>query len=169
MSCRTGRPDSAETSADRHRDTGRRTILRDRARRHVDVHVPVEHLLRDAQPRRVRAGVGPRRARRFLHHVAQLAGEHQLALAAHGGRLDEHDVAAHRRVVHAGRDADLVGARRLLRDARFGRPSRSSHHRRRRPSSPLDFLRGDLARHLARQLADLALQLAHARLAGVAR
>ncbi len=32
----------------------------------------------------VRPGVGPGGARRLLHHVAELAGQDQLALAAHG-------------------------------------------------------------------------------------
>ena len=42
----------------------------------------------------VRANPGEGDLRRLLHHVAQLAGEHEAALAVHAGRLDEEDVAA---------------------------------------------------------------------------
>ena len=68
----------------RHGHTGRWALLRDSTGRNVDVHVAIEHLLLDVQSGRMGAGIGPRRAGRFLHHVTQLAGEHQLALAAHG-------------------------------------------------------------------------------------
>ena len=49
-----------------------------------------------------------RRVRRLLHHVAQLAGEAQLALARHQRHLDRQDLAAHLGPGQAGRDADLV-------------------------------------------------------------
>src|SRR5215218_4619137 len=42
----------------------------------------------------VPAHVGERDARGLLHHVAELAGEHQVLLALHARRLDEEDVAA---------------------------------------------------------------------------
>src|SRR5665647_2281962 len=38
----------------------------------------------------------------FLHHVAELAGQDQAAAARHTGRLDEQDVAAHRRPGQSG-------------------------------------------------------------------
>ena len=66
-----------------HRDTGTGAVLGDGAGRDVDVQVAVEHLLRNMQRRRVGLGIGPRRSCRLLHHVAELAGEHQLTLASH--------------------------------------------------------------------------------------
>ena len=115
------------------------------------------------------ARVGQRGARRLLHHVAELAGEDQRDVAPAAParrprrrdavqpadrRLDEHDVAAHRRVVHAGRDADLVLLGRLLRVHR-GRPSSSRTSLRRRSSARLDLARRELARDLAGHRADL--------------
>ena len=80
----------------RHRDAGRRTVLRDRAGRHVHVQiVVVEEVGRDAELGAVRADVADRRARRLLHHVAELAGEDDVAAAARQqARLDEQHVAA---------------------------------------------------------------------------
>ena len=118
------------------------------------------------------AGVGPRerpgRPRRFLHDVAELAGQDELALAPHQGRFDEHDVAAGRRVVHAGRDADLVFARHLL--GMHARPAEERRGRRSRVDGlRLDLARGDAARDLAGELSELALELPHAGLARVVR
>src|SRR5579862_2508210 len=79
----------------RHRDAGARAVLRDRAR--GDVHVEagvVERLLFDSELGGVRADVGERDARRLLHHVAELPGEHEVLPAVHPGRLDEEHVAA---------------------------------------------------------------------------
>ena len=61
-------------------------------------------------------GVGPGIAQgglgRFLHDVAQRAGQEQPALALHLRRLDEQDLAARLGPGHAGGHADLV----LLQD-----------------------------------------------------
>ena len=64
----------------------------------VDVDVGLlEEVLVEAQPLGARADERQRRLRRLLHHVAELAGQDQLALAVHLRRLDEQDVAADRR------------------------------------------------------------------------
>ena len=86
------------------------------ARRNVDVDVGLlEEVLLETQPLGARADERQRRLRRLLHDVAELAGQHQLPLAVHLGRLDEQDVAAHRRPREPGRHARL---RRPLRDLR---------------------------------------------------
>ena len=53
-----------------------------------------------------------RRLRALLHHVAELPGEDQLAAAGHARRLDEEDVAAHRRPREARRHARHARAHR---------------------------------------------------------
>ena len=88
-------------------------------------------LVGDAQPVGVGPRVRPRGARGLLHHVAELAGQDQVALAAHRRGLDEHDVAAGRRVIHAGRDADLILAGRVL-----GVHARPAEHRARTSARP---------------------------------
>src|SRR6266849_1383309 len=57
----------------------------------------------------------PTSSGRSLHDISELAGQDQVPLASHERGLDEHDVAAGGCVVHAGRDADLVLSRHLLR------------------------------------------------------
>ena len=64
-----------------------------------------EPVLRQAELLGVRAHPRERRLRRLLHHLAELAGDRQPALARVGGRLDEEDVAADGRVGEPGRDA----------------------------------------------------------------
>src|SRR2546422_1111503 len=86
---------------------------------------------------------------------------------SHHARLDEHDVAADRRVIHRGGDPDLVLAGHAL-GMDLGPPEEVVHvpgvHR-----EALDLRARDLARDLASQLADLALELADAGLARVTR
>ena len=92
-----------------------------------------------------------RRLRRLLHHVAELAGEHQAPLARHARRLDEQDVAAGRRPGEAGGHAGLVACAPRPREKKRRRPeelaTRSSRHRRRGSRLPL----GDAARATLRQ------------------
>src|ERR1051326_2577442 len=66
-----------------------------------------ERVERDAEGAGAGAQETPRRLRRFLHDVAQLAGERDLALPRHPDRLDEHDVAADGGPRESGGDADL--------------------------------------------------------------
>ena len=124
-----------------------------------------ERIQRNAE----RAGAGPQQAprglRRFLHHVAELAGERDLALARHPDRFDEHDVTADRRPRQSGGDAD------------FGRAARDLALHFGLPGVLLEILGGDLDAgrlpldHLERGLAedtlDLALHLPHASLSRV--
>src|SRR5439155_2423932 len=72
-----------------------------------------------------------------------------------------------RRVVHPRGHADLVLARLVLR-MDLGTPDQVTHILG-VDGNPLDVAAGDLARDLASELPDLALQLAHAGLARVAR
>jgi hypothetical protein len=124
----------------------------------VNVEVAFESGLLDAQRGGVCLGVAPGRAGRFLHDVAELSGQDEVSLAAHRLRFDEENVAAHRGVEHAGRDADLVLARGALRVD--SRPAQQVVHGGDVDRDALGFSPCDLARHLARQLAELALELA---------
>ena len=91
----------------RHRDARRRAVLRSRAGRHVNVDVVLgEVVVGQPEFARTRAQERHRRLRALLHHVAELSGEHELSRSRHRLRLDEDDVAADRRLRHAGRDAD---------------------------------------------------------------
>ena len=86
-------------------DAGRRSILRDRSCRHMDVNVVgLEIVSRDALLIRVSASVRECRLRRFLHHLAELAGERQAAAARKHRRFDKQHFAAHFRPRHSGRD-----------------------------------------------------------------
>src|SRR4051794_10191312 len=152
----------------RHRHAGARAVLRDRAGRDVDVELAVlERVLGEAELTRVRAHVGQRDPRRLLHHVAELAGERQPAgRALHVVGLDEQHVAAG---AGPGRAGGAAGARggggRLLEDLLAAE--------RVADGVEVDDDRGrgagrrDARRGLAQQRAELALELAHARLARV--
>ena len=77
----------------------------------------------------VAAHVGERDPRRLLHHVAELAGEHEALLAGHRGRLDEEHVAAGAGHREAGRHAGHGRALdRLLEEALA--PEAVAHRRR---------------------------------------
>ena len=82
----------------------------------MDVDVALGQKLRvDAELLGARAHQAERGGRGFLHHVADLAGERDVALAGHARGLDEEDLAADRRVGQPGRDAGHAGALRQLR------------------------------------------------------
>ena len=113
----------------------------------------------DAHPRE-------RRLRRLLHHLAELAGDRQLALAGVRLRLDEEDVAAGRGVREARRDAGVGSAlAHLAREAARCRATSGRAARRRGAfrSSPSR----DLARGLSAEIGDATLEPAHTRLARV--
>ena len=114
----------------------------------------------------MRADVGERDPRRLLHHVAELAGQDQALVALHRGRLDEEDVAAGAGHREAGGDTRDRGALdRLLEEALA--PERLAQRIGVEDDRPLGLARGDPGRGAAQQLAQLALELAHAGLAGV--
>ena len=109
---------------------------------------------------------GQRRLRALAHHVAELAGQDQRALSGRAGGLDEEDVAADRRPGEPGRDAGHAGAHRdLVFEAGL------AEHRGeilRGDDDPVGAAFGDLDRGIAQCLADFALQIANAGLAGIA-
>ena len=121
-------------------------------------------LRRDLLP--VPAHVGERRLRRLLHHVAELAGDRQLARARHRRRLDEEDVAAGRGPGEAGGDAGVLGPAPLL-----GEDAAAAEQLARLLAGDLDLALGlalgDLAGDFAADRADLALEVADPGLARV--
>ena len=106
----------------------------------------VEEVGGDAELLGRRADVADRRARRFLHHVAELAGENDVAVARRQqARFDEQDVAAALGPGDAGRDAGTRDAERdlvvNLRRSEIVGDGRGGHDvvrrgRRRRSSMP---------------------------------
>ena len=116
---------------------------------------------RDLPP--VAAHVGERRLRRLLHHVAELAGDRQLARARHRGRLDEEDVAAGRRPGEAGGDAGVLGAAPLLGEDAAAAEQLAGAFLPEIFTLPFDLALGDLAGDFAADGADLALEVADAR------
>ena len=100
----------------------------------------------------------------LAHHVAELTRDGQLALARHGGRLDEQDVAARRRPRQACRDPRPARAPPCLRDEPRA-PEQLAHAGRRHRHLARERALGHAARDLAARGADLALQVADARLA----
>ncbi len=78
-----------------HRDTGRGAILGDGAGRDVDVQILLRQEVRgNSELGRALPDVAEGGASGFLHHVAQLAGQYELAVARHQRRFDEEHVAA---------------------------------------------------------------------------
>ena len=153
----------------RHGDAGRRAVLGHRAlgHVHVDVDVAVEPLV-EPELRGARARVRQRRLPRLAHHVAELAGEQQLALAGQDADLDREQVAAGLGPGQAVRDADPRRALdRGVEEARRARATCGRFSRRHRHAA-LERARRPCARDLAAQPGDLALEVAHAGLARVA-
>ncbi len=90
-------------------------VLADGAGRHVDVQVALgEEVVLQPQDRRVGAGEGQRGLGRLLHHLTQVPGQDQLALALHPRGLDEEDRPAERRPGQPGGHAGDVRAFRHL-------------------------------------------------------
>ena len=112
------------------------------------------------------AGVGERGAAALLHHLAELAGEHQLALAGEDAGLDVHDVAAGGRVIHPGGHPGLLVAapqRRVDLGLAQQRPHRAGRiHPHLARLAP-----GDAARGLAGDGGDRSLELPDTGLARV--
>jgi hypothetical protein len=71
----------------------------------------LEEVLGDAELLGARAHEAQRRLRGLLHHVAELAGELELAGAVHARRLDEEDLAAHARPREARRATPVSAVR----------------------------------------------------------
>ena len=95
-----------------------------------------------------------------------MAGKGELALAGDGRSLDEQDVAAHRRPGETGRNPRKVGTL-----CRFRLEARGAEAGDQIVFADLDSAGaavGDAHRRMAQDGTDLALEIAHARLAGVA-
>ena len=150
----------------RHRDAGRRTVLRHRARGHVHVEAPLERARRDAELGRVGPHERQRDLHRLLHDVAELTGEGQSGLAVRGRGLDEQDVAAGAGHGEAGRDTRrcraLGGLREELRttEGRFDARLVDVHRHERGVGC-------DLGRDLPQHLRELALEVPHSGLTRV--
>ena len=127
VSLRTVRSVMQRDQRHEHRDAGARAVLRDRARRHVDVDVAL------LEQRRVDAELGgaaldqlQRRLRALRITSPSWPVRISPPLAGHARRLDEQDVAADRRPGEPGRDAGHAGAHRdLALELRRARGSRA--------------------------------------------
>ena len=120
----------------------------------------------DAQLDRLVARVRQRRLARLLHHVAELSGQRDPALALHAGGLDEEQVASRLRPGQAGGHAGQLGTLRRLRVVLLGSEDDFQVFRRDGALGTATF--GYIHRHRAAHVRDGALQVADARLARVA-
>ena len=165
---RTGPAGEQRDERGHQRDAGRGAVLRDRALGHVQVQVhALEERVLDAELARVRAHPGQRGLRALLHDVAELAGEGEALLAPHLGGLDVEHLAA------GGASSD----RPMATPGISVRSSISSRMKYGRAQELLDLLGrhrhgvgralGVLARDLADDAGDLALEVAQAGLARV--
>src|SRR5580658_896772 len=86
----------------------------------VDVNAMIETAI-ESEHLRSRSHVGERSLRRFLHHVAELSGNGQLAASRHDRHLDAEQLSAKLRPREARRDSHLrhrlCGAVAELRNA----------------------------------------------------
>ena len=81
-----------------HGDSRRRAVFRNPSRRHVNVDVVLgEEILRYPENGRIRPHPGQSCLHGFLHHLADLSGHGETALALHGVGFDKQHVAAGRR------------------------------------------------------------------------
>ncbi len=116
-----------------------------------------------------RPGLGVQKVHRrhggFLHHLSQLAREHQIPTAGHGVGLDKKNLAARLCPGKACRHAGILRPlRRLVKKLR--RPQKFFYL----PLAHINLVLaagGNITRHLATDLADLALQVSHAGFAGI--
>ena len=103
---------------------------------------------------------------RLLHHVAELAGQREPRLALHRGRLDEEDVATgagdRQPGGHTGHRRAVGSLEEELRTSEVW-----AHVVGVDDDRGLGFARGQLGRHLAQHLAQLALEIPHTSLTRV--
>ena len=119
----------------------------------------------DPVTRRARFHEAESRRDAFLHHVAELAGRLDLALARRGDAFNGEEFAANRgpREARHRPDLRLILAHAVLESAHAGKVAEIL----RRDRNGLGFAFEDLAQALARQPSDLALERANACLARV--
>src|SRR4029079_1833078 len=151
----------------RHRNAGRRSILRRGAFRYVYVDVALLEQARvDAEVNRVRTHVGVCSLDRLLHHVAQVAGDGHSALARHHDAFNRQQFATYLGPRKPSHDADLI--------FKFGFAGAVLRH----SEEVVDVLGGDddrrlrrrqnLLHGLTRQLRDFTLERTDARFSRVA-
>ena len=151
----------------RHGDTGRRSIFRNRAGRHVDVDLTaLESIFGNAQTCVVRFGEGERGAAGLLHDLAELTRQDKAALTGHHARLDEHDVTAHGRIEHARRDTQRIVLRHPFRMDAW--PTEQFADILWRRIDLVEAAARDPSGDLARKFADFALKLSHSSFPGIA-
>src|SRR6202011_5868476 len=94
-----------------HRNACGRTVLRHRARGHVDVNVLLTEEVRIDV---VALGIGSppceRRSHRFLHHLAKMPGHGELLATPHAARLNKDDVSARGCPNQSNRNAGFLNA-----------------------------------------------------------
>ncbi len=131
----------------------------------VQVHVAIE-LAAEPQGLRTPANVAERGLRRLLHHVAQLAGDGELALAVEYLHFRGEDAAAH---LGPGKARDQADFALFMHFGvtEFGHAEELADVRGRELFLVLEAALDDLAGHLAADVADLALQVADSGLARV--
>ena len=151
-----------------HADAGARAVLRRSPFRDVQVHVLLlVELGLEPQPLRAAAHHGHGGLDRLLHHLTELAGVLQLALAGHDRGLDGEQFPAH---LGPREPRDLADAVHVLGLA----VAEAAHAqelveiaRRDRDRLLLLLVQQHLLHGLAADLGDLALEVAHARFARV--
>ena len=161
-------PSQLRHEGDDHRHPGRRAVLGNSARRHVqvDLGVSIEPGV-DAETADARPEPGERGPRRLFHDVAQMSGQGQRPGALHPPRLHEQHIAARGRPSQADRYAGLL------------RPFRHFFHEEARSAEHLhDGVRCDIhrgfesfgapPRDLSTHRADLALEVSDTRLPCIA-
>src|SRR6185312_6780298 len=129
----------------------------------MDVYIDVAiEVTRQPEMMRARADVGERSLRRLLHHVAELAGRRHLALAVQHLYFGLEDRTTHLCPGKAGDETDLV----LLGVAELWNAEQVLERRR---CHLLNMCRisDDTTRHLAANVAYLALEVANAALTRV--
>src|SRR5215475_9556145 len=142
-------------------DAGARTILRRRSRRHVDVYVDAVEAGRvDTERCRAVLDDAQRCLRAFLHHVAELARQNESAAAGKACRLDEQNIAAHRRPGESGGDARHARAHRQL--ALEGRGSQDGNEIVAINADRAALALRDPHRGVTQRLSNLPLQIADA-------
>ena len=150
-----------------HADTRARAVLRGRTLRHVDVDVV---LLVEVRVHAEALAAAPhhrhRRLDRLLHHVAQLARVDQLALSGHHGGLDGQEVPTDLGPGEPRHFTDPVLRLHLpvtvALDPEIGLEIARTHRDLAPTGGPHQLLH-----HLARDLRDLALQVAYPRLSRI--
>ena len=103
-----------------HRDAGRRTVLRNRSFRHMDMYILLDELLIcKAGHFRMRLDVLERDLGRFLHHVSEVSCHGQIALSLADRALDEEDLSSHRCPCKSGNDSgSLISLLHVMRVSR---------------------------------------------------